>query len=254
MSGKLENKVVIVTGSTSGMGEAVAKLFAAEGAKVVVSGRNQERGHKVVAEINDKGGQGMFIQSDISTPDGNKFIIDETMKCCGVIDQVVLSSGMLGLGSITEVSPDTWHNTINTNLNSIFYLLRHAIPEMQKQGSGNIIIIGSIAAYKAFPNHAAYCATKGALIPLVKQIALDYGPQIRANLINPGPVDTPMIWDSAKAFPDPDTAVKEAGDSTLMKRLGRPEDIAKAALFLASGESSFITGTSITVDGGITTK
>jgi len=254
MSGKLENKVVIVTGSTSGMGEAIAKLFAAEGAKVVVSGRNQERGHKVVAEINDKGGQGMFIQSDISTPDGNKFIIDETMKCCGAIDQVVLSSGMLGLGSITEVSPDTWHNTINTNLNSIFYLLRHAIPEMQKQGSGNIIIIGSIAAYKAFPNHAAYCATKGALIPLVKQIALDYGPQIRANLINPGPVDTPMIWDSAKAFPDPDTAVKEAGDSTLMKRLGTPEDIAKAALFLASEESSFITGTSITVDGGITTK
>jgi NAD(P)-dependent dehydrogenase (short-subunit alcohol dehydrogenase family) len=125
---------------------------------------------------------------------------------------------------------------------------------MQKRKAGNIIIIGSIAAQKAFPNHPAYCASKGALVPLVKQIALDYSPDIRVNLIHPGPIDTPMIWDSARAFPNPAQAVQEAGKATLIGRLGQPEEIAKAALFLATDESSFITGSTITVDGGITVK
>ncbi len=254
MSKKLQDKIIIITGSTSGMGAAIARLFALEGAKVVVNGLNEERGRQIADEIIEKSGQSLFVRSDISTYDGNKLLIEETLKEFGAIDQVVLSAGMLGLGSITEVSMETWHKTINTNLNSIYFLLKHAIPEMQKRGAGNIIAIGSIAASKAFPNHAAYCASKGALVPLIKQIAVEYSPKIRANLIHPGPVDTPLIWDSAKAFPDPNTAVQEAGEATLMKRLGTPDDIARAALFLASDDSSFITGTSITVDGGITTK
>jgi len=254
MSHKLQDKIIIISGSTSGMGEAIARLFASEGARVVVNGQNEERGHQIAREINESGGQSIFVKSDISTHEGNEHLAEETIKHFGAIDQVVLSAGMLGLGSITEVSLETWHKTINTNLNSIYYLLKYAIPEMQKRGGGNIIAIGSIAASKAFPNHAAYCASKGALVPLVKQIALEYSPQIRANLIHPGPIDTPLIWDSARAFPDPGTAVQEAGEATLMKRLGTPDDIARAALFLATDESSFITGTSITVDGGITTK
>ena len=170
------------------------------------------------------------------------------------MDIVIANAGFLGLGSITDVSLETWHQTINTNLNSIFYLARMAIPEMLKRGKGNLIVNGSIAAFKSFPNHPAYCASKGALVPLVKQIAQDYGPKIRANLICPGPIDTPLIWDSAKAFPDPDKAVEDAANATLLNRLGTPEDVAKAALFLASEDSSFITGSSITVDGGILTK
>ena len=103
---------------------------------------------------------------------------------------------------------------------------------------------------KAFPNHPAYCASKGALIPLVKQLALDYGPTIRANLMCPGPVDTPLLWDSAKAFPDPAVAVQNAGARTALKRLGLPADIANLALFLASNDSSWITGGAFTIDGG----
>ncbi len=254
MSKKLQHKIVIVTGATSGMGAAIAKLFAAEGARVVVNGRNEERGNQVVSDIRKNKGEATFVQSDISTEEGNTHLFKKTISAYGGVDVVVANAGFLGLGSITEVSIDTWHATINTNLNSIFYLFRLAIPEMMKRGSGNLIVNGSIAAFKSFPNHPAYCASKGALVPLIKQIALDYGPKIRANLICPGPIDTPLIWNSAQAFPDPDKAVEDAAKATSLQRLGTPEDVAKAALFLASEDASFITGTSITVDGGIMTK
>ena len=254
MSQKLKNKIAIVTGATSGMGAAIARLFASEGASVIVGGRNEERGNEVIKDILEYQGEATFVQGDISTEEGNSNLVDETLKAYGGIDIVVANAGFLGLGSITDVSIDTWHQTINTNLNSIFYMLRLAIPEMLKRENGSVIVNGSIAAFKSFPNHPAYCASKGALVPLVKQIALDYGPKIRANLICPGPIDTPLIWDSASAFPDPAKAVAEAAKATLIGRLGLPEDVAKAALFLASEESSFITGTSITVDGGIMSK
>lgn len=254
ISQKLKNKITIVTGATSGMGAAIAKLFAAEGAKVVVNGRNEERGNQVVSSIIENGGLATFVQSDISTEEGNALLFHETIKAYDGLDIVVANAGFLGLGSITEVSIDVWHRTINTNLNSIFYLLRLAIPEMLKRGNGNVVVNGSIAAFKSFPNHPAYNASKGALVPLIKQIALEYGPKIRANLICPGPIDTPLIWDSAKAFPDPDKAVEDAAKATLLGRLGTPEDVAKTALFLASEDSSFITGSSITVDGGIMSK
>lgn len=254
MEQKLQNKVAIVTGATSGMGAEIAKLFASHGAKVVVNGRNNKRGDQIVQDIQDKNGDAVFINSDISTPEGNEFLVRQTLKRFEGIDIVSLNAGILGLGSITEVEPDVWHKTIATNLNSIYYLLRLAIPEMQKRKKGNVIITGSIASHKAFPNHPAYCASKGALVPLVKQIALDYAPHIRANLISPGPVDTPLIWDSAKAFPNPGQAVEDAGKATLVGRLGTPKDIANAALFLASEDSSFITGSTITIDGGISVK
>lgn len=254
MNKNLQNKITIITGATSGMGAAIAKLFAAEGAKVVVNGRNEKRGNQVVKEIIENDGLATFIQSDISTEEGNASLFHETIRIYGGLDIVIANAGFLGLGSITEVSIDTWHQTINTNLNSIFYLLRLAIPEMLKKGQGNVIVNGSIAAFKSFPNHPAYNASKGALVPLIKQIALEYGPKIRANLICPGPIDTPLIWNSAKAFPDPEKAVADAANATLLGRLGTPEDVAKTALFLASEDSSFITGTTITVDGGIMTK
>lgn len=251
---KLQNKVAVVTGATSGMGAAIANLFAAEGAKVVVNGRDRERGEQVVKDIDAFGSKALFVQSDISTQEGNEYLVQETLSYFSGIDVVVCNAGMLGLGSITETPPETWHKTIDTNLNSIYYLLRLTIPEMKQRGKGTIVINGSIAAFKAFPNHPAYCASKGALVPLVKQIAVDYAPDIRANLICPGPVDTPLIWNSAQAFPNPDQAVQDAAKNTLAGRLGTPNDVAKAALFLASDDSSFITGTSITVDGGIISK
>ena len=131
--------------------------------------------------------------------------------------------------------------------------MRAALPALVERGAGSIVVVGSIAAFKGFPNHAAYCASKGALLALVRQAAIDYGPDIRINVLCPGPVDTPLIWDSAAAFPDPARAVSDVAARTLMKRLGSPDDIARAALFLASDESGWTTGTSLTIDGGIMT-
>ena len=127
MSKKLHNKIVIVTGATSGMGAAIAKLFAAEGAKIIVNGRNEERGNRVVDDILEQDGQATFIKADVSTEEGNNHLFHETVKIYGGLDIVVANAGFLGLGSITEVSIDDWHRTINTNLNSIFYLFRLAI-------------------------------------------------------------------------------------------------------------------------------
>jgi NAD(P)-dependent dehydrogenase (short-subunit alcohol dehydrogenase family) len=124
---------------------------------------------------------------------------------------------------------------------------------MQDRGGGAIVLVSSIAAFKGFPNHAAYCASKGAVVSLVRQVAIDCGPKVRINALCPGPVDTPLIWDSAVAFPDPARAVAAVGERTLMKRLGAPEDVARAALYLASDDSAWVTGTALTVDGGIMT-
>ena len=115
---------------------------------------------------------------------------------------------MLGLGSATDVPVETWRQTLAVNLDAVFYLMRSALPALQERGGGSIVVVGSIAAFKGFPNHAAYCASKGALVALVRQVAIDYGPKVRVNLLCPGPVDTPLIWESAVAFPDPSRAVE----------------------------------------------
>ncbi len=251
--GKLQGKAAIVTGATSGMGRATTILFAREGASVVASGRDRERGRALVEEIQRDGGRVEFVAGDVGLVETNEALVATCRRRFGGVDVAVCCAGMLGLGSAIEVSPETWRQTIAVNLDAVFYLMRFALPEMQERGSGSFVVVSSIAAQKGFPNHAAYCASKGALVSLVRQVAIDYGPKVRVNALCPGPTDTPLIWDSAVAFPDPAKAVEDVGKRTLMKRLGRPEDIARAALFLASSDSEWITGTSLTVDGGIMT-
>ncbi len=249
--GKLSGQVAIVTGATSGMGRAIAEKFASEGAAVVVGGRNSQRGRQVVEAIRTHSGQAEFVEGDVGLYETNERLVAGALGTFGSLSILVANAGTLGLGSVTEVPVETWHETLNTNLNAVFYLLRCGIPELQRGGGGSIVINGSIAAYKGFPNHAAYCASKGALVSLVKQVAADYGPEIRANLICPGPVDTPMLWTSAAAFPDPERAVEEVARATPLKRLGTPVDVARVALFLACQDSGWMSGSAVTVDGGI---
>lgn len=251
---RLQGKTAIITGATSGMGKAMAQRFVSEGASVVLSGRNEVKGKELEAQLLADGGKAVFIAGDVTQMEANETLVREVISNFGKLDIVVTNAGMLGLGSVTDISIDEWHGTFNANLNSVFYLSRFAIPEMQKNGGGVILANSSIAAFKTFPNHAAYCASKAALVALVKAMALDYGPTIRVNSICPGPVDTPFIWDSAKAFDNPDTIVQQTANNTLMKRLGLPEDIASLALFLVSDEASWITGSAYTIDGGILVK
>ena len=251
--GRLAGKTAIVTGATSGMGREVARVFAGEGAAVVASGRDEGRGEALVAAIRAAGGTAEFVAGDVSRIEANDALVARAVAAFGGVDLVVCGAGTLGLGSVTGVPLETWRQTLAVNLDAVFYLMRAALPVMQARGSGAVVVIGSIAAYKGFPNHAAYCASKGALHALVRQAAVDFGPEVRVNLICPGPVDTPLIWESAVAFPDPAAAVADAGRKTVLKRLGAPEDIARAALFLASSDASWVTGSALTVDGGVMT-
>lgn len=247
---KLANKVAIVTGATVGMGQAIAERFAREGAAVVCAGRDAARGRNVVDGIRARGGRAELVLGDIATFEANRALVARAKSLFGGVDILVPNAGILGIGSLTEVSLETWHHTVATNLHAVFYLCRSGIPELLARGGGTIVVNASIAAVRAFPKHPAYCASKGALLSLVKQMALDFGPSIRANAMCPGPVDTPLLWDSAKAFPDPAAAVQSAGARTALERLGQPSEIASLALFLASEDSAWITGTAFTIDGG----
>lgn len=248
---KLKEKTFIITGATSGMGREIALEFAKEGAKLVLSGRDQKRGDDTVDKIRSIAGEAEFLAGDVGEESTNKNLVDFAVERFGNLDGVVTNAGFLGLGKLTELDTKTWRKTLAVNLDSVFFLLKYAIPEMQKTGKGVAVINTSIAAYKSFPNHAAYSASKAGVLALAKQAAVDYGPQIRINAICPGPVDTPLLHDSAVAFPNPETAVSDSENATLMKRLGQPKDIAQLVLFLASDDSSWITGSAFTIDGGI---
>lgn len=247
MKMKLKDKVCIVTGATSGMGKAISETFAKEGAKLILSGRNAERGEALVSQLKNS----IFISGDISEEATNEKLVKAAITNFGKLDIISLNAGVLGLGNVVDLPISTWHHTLNTNLSSIFYLSKYALPYLLKADKGNILINSSIAAFKSFPNHPAYCASKAAALAIMKQMAVEYAPKIRVNAMCPGPVNTPLLWDSAKAFENIDAAIENAKNATLLQRLGTPEDIAKLALFLVSEDSNWITGSAITIDGGI---
>lgn len=247
MKQKLKDKIGIVTGATGGMGKAIAETLASEGAKLILSGRNIEKGEALSKKLKNA----IFVAGDVSRPEHNEQLVKAAISHFGKLHMLSINAGILGLGNVVDLSISSWQNTMDTNLGSIFYLSKYAIPYIQKEPNGNILINASIAAYKSFPNHPAYCASKAASVALMKQMAVEYAPKIRVNAICPGPVNTQLLWDSAVAFENPEIAVENAGKKTLLKRLGSPDDIAKLALFLMSDDASWITGTAMNIDGGI---
>ncbi|WP_288369762.1 SDR family oxidoreductase [uncultured Algoriphagus sp.] len=248
---KLQNRTFIITGATSGMGRAMALEFSKEGAKLILSGRNEKAAEELLSLLQT---EAYFLAGDVSDPGYNQRLVELALEKFGQMDGLLTNAGMLGLGSITDLPLVTWTQTFNVNLTSVFHLLKASLPHLQKSPNASVVINSSIAAFKSFPNHPAYCASKAGLVALAKQAAVDYAPHVRINCICPGPVDTPFIHASAVAFPDPAKAVENAGRNTLVQRLGEPEDIAKLALFIASDDASWITGSVYTIDGGILAK
>lgn len=244
---RLEGKVAIITGSTSGMGRASAELFAKEGAKVVVVGRNEGRAKEVVDTIKSEGGEALYVIADMSNPDDLQNIVDTAVAEYGTIDILFNNAGMFSLTPLTDLSLEDWNNIFAVNVTAAFCLTKLAVPIMKENGKGAIINTGSSASFSPKYGAAAYIASKHAIAGLTKSMALELGPDIRCNGIAPGLIDTPM---AAAAGPEAEAAGQAMVDGTPMKRKGLGEDIAYAAVYLASDESTFVDGQILRVDGG----
>lgn len=243
---KLQGKVAIITGSTSGMGRATAELFAKEGAKVVVSGRDEKRAREVVDSIKAQGGEAIYVIVDASKTEDNKILFDKTIEAYGTVDILFNNAGMLSLSPLMKVSLDEWNKLWAVNVTSALYLAQLVAPVMKEKGKGVIINTGSVAGFGAHHGFAAYITTKHAMHGLTKSMAWELGPEIRVNAIAPGAIHTAMV--DSIGGPDVLVGMKEGAP---VKRIGQPVDIANVALFLATDESSFIDGQIVRVDGGI---
>jgi len=242
---RLKDKVAIITGSTSGMGRATAELFASEGAKVVVTGRNEERAKAVVDKIKADGYEAIYVIADTSKVEDSKIIFDKTMEAFGTVDILYNNAGALSMSSIQEISLEEWNNIFNVNVTSALYLTQLIAPIMKEKGKGVIINTGSVAGFAAHHGFVAYVSSKHAMGGLTKSMAWELGPEIRVNGIAPGAIHTAMV----DSIGGPEVLVGMR-DGSPLKRIGKPEDIATVALFLATDDSSFINGQIIKVDGG----
>lgn len=248
---RLEGKVALITGGTSGIGSATAERFAREGAAVAITGRNSERGEQVVQTIVASGGDALFIRADVRFAEECRQAVDKTLERFGKIDVLFNNAGVLHPRTVPECTEEEWDETIDSSLKGAFLMSKYVIPSMIQNGGGSIIHTSSGWGILGGDRAVAYCAAKGGLIVMAKAMAIDHGPDgIRVNCVCPGDVMTPMLPDeAAKRGISWDDYIAGASDRPL-GRVGTTEDIANAVLFLASDESSFVTGDALVVDGG----
>jgi NAD(P)-dependent dehydrogenase (short-subunit alcohol dehydrogenase family) len=243
---KLKNKVAFISGFGSGLGQAIAVMFAKEGAAVAGTSKTESKGRETLTMVEGLGGRALFRSGDVGNSGQMKQLIDDTVSEFGGLDILVNSAGVRTNGSITDITEDDWDRTLDANLKGAFILSRLAIPEMKKRGGGVILHIAARSGMLGQAGRAAYCASKGGMVRLTEAMAMDHAPDhIRVNCICPGPTRTPMV--------DTSTPEKLARYKTRVPlgRIGEPEDVAYAALYLASDEASLVTAAILPVDGGM---
>ncbi|NBD26984.1 SDR family NAD(P)-dependent oxidoreductase [Paenibacillus glycinis] len=250
---RLKDKVILITGSGSGIGKSTALLFASEGAKLVINDLSEPNGTATVQEIEAAGGEAIFIRADVTNPDEVSAMVDAIIAKYGVIDVLFNNAGISGVGVLHEIDPEAWDRVINVNIRGVFLPSKYVIPHMMERRSGSIINMSSCIAEVGLARRASYAATKGAVLALTKSMQVDYAPyHIRVNALLPGTIMTPFVENYLKnSYDNQEEAIAGLKKRQLSEELGLPEDVAKAALFLASDESTFVMGSPLYVDGGV---
>ena len=242
----LENRVALITGGTNGIGRASAERFAEEGAKVVICGRNDERGQDVVRTIEENGGEALYLRIDVGQMSGIKNLIDATYDRFGKLDVIFSNAGIYGMkGSAVDITEEDFDRVLSVNLKAAWMLAHNAFPRMLGDGGGVMIICGSPHSKRGYANYCAYQTTKGGLAALTRSLGADFAPDIRVNCLIPGAFIT-GLWDDV-----PRETIDMSAKFCIMQRNGELREIADAALFLASDMSSFMTGADLVVDGGL---
>ena len=251
----LQDKVMIVTGAAMGMGEATAKLFARAGAKVVVADFNEEQGRRVVGEIEGEGGDAFFVKVDVSDSAAVANMVAETVAHYGRLDGAVNNAALIpDKKPVAEFDEDYWDRLMSVDLKGVALSMKHEIKQFLAQGTGGAIVnISSVSGFRPQPDSVAYVAAKHGVVGLTKVAAVDYGAKgIRVNSVAPGAIMTPMLEAALERYGQ--TEEEYAPRMSLLGRVGRPEEIAQASMWLVSDQSSYVTGTTIHVDAGYTAR
>lgn len=246
MKNLLQAKVALITGAASGIGRATAQLFAHEGARVVVTDINEVGGQETVDGIRAAGGEAIFVRADVGQMADVQAVVQAAHTQYGRVEILHSNAFAQRRGNALEISEADWDFMMNVNLKATWMLARHTLPDMLASGGGAIVITGSVHALRGYANYAAYQAAKGGLLALTRSLAADFAPTVRVNTILPGAIVT-GAWANVS-----EAQMARVAQTCPLKRNGAPEEIAQAALFLASSMSSFMTGASIVVDGGLT--
>jgi NAD(P)-dependent dehydrogenase (short-subunit alcohol dehydrogenase family) len=240
---RLAGKVALITGAGSGIGRAAALRFAQEGARVVVVDWKPEGGQETVRMIRSNGGEAIFVEADVSQDEDARRMVETAVATYGRLDILFNNAGIQVFGTIPNTPEANWHKVMDVNLKGVYLGCKYAIPHMVAQGSGSIINTSSVLGLVGDPDLPAYCATKGGILAMTRAMAQAHGRQnIRVNSICPGDVETPIVVEYFEHQPDPEEARRRAAAEYALGRIAQPEEIANVALFLASDESSFITG------------
>jgi NAD(P)-dependent dehydrogenase (short-subunit alcohol dehydrogenase family) len=248
---KLADKVAIITGGNSGIGEATAELFSREGARVCITGRNEKRCQDVVAKIKKAGGEAIYTITDVRFPDECQQAVEATIKAFGKVDILINNAGVYFAENTVECTEEHWDLTVDVSLKGAFLMSKFALPSMIERRSGVIIHVSSGWGVQGGERAVSYCAAKGGMVVMTKAMAIDHGAQgIRVNCLSPGDVMTPMLEADARDQGMTVEEYKAAAAQRPMGRVGTPEELANAALFLASDDSSYMTGANLVVDGG----
>ena len=254
----LENKTILLTGGTSGIGEACSRHFASLGANLYIASNQPEAGQALESEIVKSGFKSRYIYTDVSDETSIQNLVQTIASDVGKLHAVHCNAGVWDKGKVTDFTDAQWEKVMDVNVKAAFYLAKHTIPILEETAASEsklttFLITTSVASHIGFPDHALYCASKSALEALVRCLAVDHAGLVRALAISPGTIDTPMLAASCQGWDKPVEELYASVEQRIpVRRLGQPEDIAKAAAFFLSDDASYINGTSLTVDGGTT--